>query len=118
MELRQQLGDDYATKLKVVENKSKEIWEKGELYHIYHTLHGIKHSNAVINILDRLVAGLNPEDKLEEIEIFCLLSAAYLHDVGMQCKYPDDDAKIESISKSKNKPYTFQDLIRDEHHLR
>ncbi|MDR7664390.1 tetratricopeptide repeat protein [Methanosarcina sp. Z-7115] len=118
MELKQQLGTDYATKLKVIENKTKGIWEKGELYHTYYTLHGMKHSDAVINILDLLVAGLNPEDQLEEIEVFCLLSAAYLHDVGMQHKYPDDEARIESISKSKNEPYTFQDLIRDEHHLR
>lgn len=118
MKLKQQLGTDYATKLKVIESKAKEIWEKGELYHTYYTLHGMKHSDAVVNILDLLVDGLNPEDKLDEIEIFCLLSAAYLHDVGMQRKYPDDEARIESIFQAKNKPYTIQDLIRDEHHLR
>lgn len=118
MELKQQLGADYATKLRVIESKTREIWEKGELYHTYYTLHGMKHSDAVINILDLLVDGLNSEDQLEEIEIFCLLSAAYLHDVGMQRKYPDDEVRVENISKSKNKPYTFQDLIRDEHHLR
>ena len=33
MKLKQQLGTDYATKLKVIESKAKEIWEKGELYH-------------------------------------------------------------------------------------
>lgn len=118
MELEKQLGTDYAIKLKIVEKKTEEIWEKGELYHTYYTLHGMKHSNAVINILDLLVAGLSDDDQLEEIEIFCLLSAAYLHDVGMQCKYPDDEARIKLISEAKNKPYTLQDLIRDEHHLR
>lgn len=118
MELRQLLSNYYSDKLKVVENKSKDIWENGAVYFPYYTLHGIKHSDAVIDVLDLLIAGLNTENQLEEVEIFCLLSAAYLHDVGMQRKYPDDEARIEIISKSKNKPYIFQDLIRDEHHLR
>lgn len=118
MGLEQQLSIDYAIRLKVIEKETKEIWEKGELYHTYYTLHGMKHSNAVISILDLLVTGLDNEDQLKEIEIFCLLSAAYLHDVGMQCKYLDDKARIESISESENKHYTLQDLIRDEHHLR
>lgn len=118
MKLRQQLGNEYDTKLKVVENKAKDLWENGPVHHPYYTLHGIKHSDAVISILDRLVIGLSPEDQLDEVEVFCLLSAAYLHDVGMQCKYPDDKTRIESISKLKNKPYALEDLIRDEHHLR
>jgi exopolyphosphatase/pppGpp-phosphohydrolase len=118
MGLKQQLGDELAPRLKIIENKAKEIWDKGELYHTYYTLHGIKHSNSVIDILDHLVIGLNPEDQLEETEIFCLLSSAYLHDVGMQCKYPDDEKRVESISLLKKKPYTLQDLIRDEHHFR
>lgn len=118
MKLRKQLEDELEAKLKIVENESKKIWENGPVHHPYYTSHGIKHSDAIINALNRLVDGLNDEDKLEEIEIFCLLSAAYLHDVGMQCKYLGDEARTESICKSKNKLYTYQDLIRDEHHLR
>ena len=118
MELRKQLEDELDTRLKIVENKSREIWEKGELYHTYYTLHGMRHSNAVINILNLLVDGLNPEDQLNEIEIFYLLSSAYLHDVGMQCKYPEDEKEVESRSQLSDKTYTLQDLIRDEHHLR
>jgi hypothetical protein len=118
MGLREQLSNDYSTKLDLIENKAKDIWENGAVYFPYYTLHGIKHSNAVIEILDRLVIGLNTDDQLEQVEIFCLLSAAYLHDVGMQRKFQDDETKIKSISISKKEPYTFQDLIRDEHHLR
>jgi hypothetical protein len=118
MMLREQLTEEHVTTLRVIEKKTKEIWEKGEVNHTFFTLHGMKHSNAVIAILDRLVVGLNHEDQLNEIEKFCLLSAAYLHDVGMQHKYADDEKKIGSISISKNKPYTIQDKIRDEHHLR
>jgi tetratricopeptide (TPR) repeat protein len=34
----------------------------------------------------------------------------------MLCKYPDDDAK--AAQKSEKRPYSVQDLIRDEHHIR
>ena len=118
MELKHQLSGSFPSKLDIIEQETKEIWKKGEFYHVYYTLHGLDHSNSVIEILGRLVDGLNPEDKLNDTEIFCLLSAAYLHDVGMLCKYPDDDAKAAQKSELKKRPYSVQDLIRDEHHIR
>ncbi len=118
MELKRNLGVDYQSKLDIIEQEAKKIWVKGELYHVYYTLHGLDHSNNIITILQKLVNGLNSEENLNETEIFSLLSAAYLHDVGMQCKYSDDTEKAIKISESKRRPYTFQDLIRDEHHLR
>ena len=87
------------------------------MYHVYYTLHGLDHSNYVIQILEKLIDGLNP-DELNEIEIFCLLSAALLHDVGMLYKYSEDDEKAAQISKLKQRHYSVQDLIRDEHHIR
>jgi len=116
MQLKHQLSGDFPSKLDIIEQETEKIWKKGEFYHVYYTLHGMDHSNSVIEILGRLVDGLNPEDKLNETEIFCLLSAAYLHDVGMLCKYPDDDTKV--AQKSEKRPYSVQDLIRDEHHIR
>jgi hypothetical protein len=118
MELKQQLGGDFTSKLGIIEKEATELWKKGEFYHVYYTLHGLDHSNSVIKIVEKLVDGLNPEDKLNETEIFCLLSAALLHDVGMLLKYPDDAEKAAQISKLKKRPYSVQDLIRDEHHIR
>lgn len=118
MGLKEKLGEDYTSKLNIIEQEAKKIWKKGELYHVYYTLHGLDHSNNVIKILEKLIDGLNPADNLNETEIFCLLSAAYLHDVGMQCKYADDAERAAKISELKRRQYTFQDLIRDEHHLR
>ncbi len=118
MELKQRLGKDFDAKLNIIEQEADKIWKKGELYHVYYTLHGLDHSNYVIKILEKLIEGLNPSDNLNETEVFCLLSAAYLHDVGMQCKYPDDMERAAQISELKRRPYTFQDLIRDEHHKR
>ena len=118
MGLRTKLGKDFALKLNIIEKEANTIWKKGELYHVYYTLHGLDHSNYVITILDKLINGLNPQDNLNETEFFCLLSAAFLHDVGMQCKYPNDVERAAQISITKKRPYTFQDLIRDEHHKR
>ena len=118
MELRTNLGEKFASKLNTIEQEANTIWKKGELYHVYYTLHGLDHSNYVITILEKLIKGLDPQDNLNETEFFCLLSAAFLHDVGMQCKYPNDVERAEQISITKKRPYTFQDLIRDEHHKR
>jgi tetratricopeptide (TPR) repeat protein len=118
MELRTKLCEKFASKLNIIEQEADTIWKKGELYHVYYTLHGLDHSNNVITILDELINGLNPQDNLNETEFFCLLSAAFLHDVGMQCKYPNDIERAAQISTTKKRPYTFQDLIRDEHHKR
>ncbi len=118
MGLKQKLGQDFAAKLRIIEQEAGKIWKKGELYHVYYTLHGLDHSNNIITILDKLFEGLNPADALNDTEIFCLLSAVYLHDVGMQCKFPDDVERAAKISELKKRPYTFQDLIRDEHHIR
>ncbi|MDO9517274.1 MAG: HD domain-containing protein, partial [Methanosarcinaceae archaeon] len=118
MELKKNLNAKFASKLSTIEQEVETIWGKGELYHVYYTLHGLKHSNYVIDVLEKLIRGLNPTEHLNDTETFCLLSAAYLHDVGMQIQSPDDEKIAAQLSESKNKPYTVPDLIRDEHHKR
>jgi HD superfamily phosphodiesterase len=113
MELKQKLGENFAPKSNIIEQEAEKLWKKGEFYHVYYTLHGLDHSNHVIKILERLINGLNPEDNLNETEIFCLLSAALLHDVGMLYKYPEDDEKAAKISKLKKRPYSVQDIISE-----
>ena len=93
MELKINLGDKFNSKLSTIEQEVKTIWKKGELYHVYYTLHGLDHSNYVIDVLEKLIRGLNPADRLNDTESFCLLAAAYLHDVGMQLQYPDDEKR-------------------------
>ncbi len=118
MALEQRFGKDFTATLNILKQEAGTIWKKGELYHVYYTLHGLDHSNYVIRIIEKSIEGLNTEDNLNETEVFCLLSAAYLHDVGMQCKNSDDIERAAKISELKKRAYTFQDLIRDEHHTR
>jgi hypothetical protein len=53
--------------------------------HRYYTDHTIAHSERIIALMDGLTAGMMATDKrLMPTEILVLLSAAYLHDIGMQ----------------------------------
>jgi hypothetical protein len=72
MELKQQLGSHFTSKLDTIEAEATKIWQKGELYHPYYTLHGLDHSRQVIRILEKLIEGLNPVDNLNKKEVFCL----------------------------------------------
>ena len=53
--------------------------------HRYYTDHTVAHSERVSGLLDGLTAGMMATDRrLSPAEVFILLAAAYLHDVGMQ----------------------------------
>lgn len=66
-----------------IKRKSDEI-TKNKLHHSY-TDHGIKHCNRIIIHLDNLLKNFMKTDKkLNSLEIFILLSAVFLHDIGMQ----------------------------------
>ncbi|MBN1812649.1 MAG: hypothetical protein JXA14_12500 [Anaerolineae bacterium] len=63
---------------------AQEIWAKP--LHRYYTDHTTKHSERIIAKLDRLTAQMMGSDtnRLSPHEIYILLAAAYLHDIGMQ----------------------------------
>ena len=50
-----------------------------------YTYHDVGHSERVIAKLEKLTSGLTSSERpLNKHEVFILLAAAYLHDVGMQ----------------------------------
>ena len=119
MNLEQALsGTKYETKLNTIKKHSETFFKKDTFHHIYYTLHGTDHSKAIISKLDKLVDGINSGSELTKPEIFYLLASVYLHDVGMLCSYPEDEDRAKKISVQKKKPFTKEDLIRDEHHFR
>jgi len=112
-------GTPYKSRLDVIKQHSEDVWKKGTFHHTYYTLHGMDHSRAVISILNKLVDGIDTDKHhLTNPEIFYLLASVYLHDVGMLIPRPDDVDRAKEISARKKRPYTKEDLIRDEHHLR
>jgi len=66
-----------------VRDAAGRIWARP--LHRYYTDHSVAHSERIIALLDGLTAGVMESDKrLSQTEVFCLLAAAYLHDIGMQ----------------------------------
>ncbi|MEW6201728.1 MAG: HD domain-containing protein, partial [bacterium] len=64
-----------------IKENTGEIWKEPVLPEF--TNHGIQHSVDVIKIMDNIL-NFCGELELNAIETFILLSAAYLHDIGMQ----------------------------------
>lgn len=59
------------------------IWARP--LHRYYTDHTVNHSDRIVALLDGLTAGMMRTDKrLSPIEVYVLLAATYLHDIGMQ----------------------------------
>jgi len=77
-----------------------------------YTKHNIDHSEQVIKNLN-LIISEKLIHALNEYEIFFLLAAAYLHDIGMaKLEIKEDIESIKKLSKEETKDY-----VRDNHHI-
>ena len=77
------LDADRRRALANVRAAAARIWSRP--LHRYYTDHTVTHSERVIALLDGLTAGMmGTDERLSSSEVFVLLAAAYLHDVGMQ----------------------------------
>ena len=93
------------------------------------TDHALRHSEGVIAILDWLIPD-EIKEKLNEWELYFLLAAAYLHDIGMveQCPGPPSGPEWEQfLTEYQENEHLAgtdvarrakQDFIRDHHHVR
>ncbi len=77
------LSTDQRRALENIRAAAERIWSRP--LHRYYTDHATTHSERVIALLDGLTAGVMATGKrLSPTGVFCLLAAAYLHDIGMQ----------------------------------
>lgn len=118
MNLEELMDTEYASRLDTIKAHSKTLFKKDTFNNIHYTLHGIDHSVAIVSKLNKLTEGIDSNSELTKHEIFYLLASVYLHDVGMLVSYPDDADKAKTICAQKKIPFTKEDLIREEHHLR
>lgn len=70
----------YDAQLTSLDNWCRHFWQQAQFPHF--TIHGVQHSERIIK---RLHAWLGSTLALAPHEAFILVSAAYLHDIGMQC---------------------------------
>lgn len=83
MEIIACLNKDLCRAVDNVREAADEIWAVPK--HKYYTDHTVKHSERIIEKLDGLASGVMLSDKrLSQHEIYVLLAATYLHDIGMQ----------------------------------
>lgn len=83
-----------------------DIWEHQLLQH--YTRHGADHSERIVERLSELA----PASLLSDIELYILLQAVYLHDIGMQdIAYACPDRNRANLT-----PEDYE-LIRKKHHL-
>ena len=92
-----QLDDELARQFDRIYEEAFKIWDEQHLRQF--TIHGKKHTDQVERNLDSLTAPIqNSEKPLSAEEIFVLLSACCLHDIGMQLDVPDARAKHAQYS--------------------
>ncbi|RZB32737.1 MAG: hypothetical protein AEth_00415 [Candidatus Argoarchaeum ethanivorans] len=117
--LKKLLDQDLQSKLDSIKRAAEKIWERPKIVHF--TKHGIdEHSKNIITILDLILGDMSTmKNKLSEHEIFILLAASYLHDIGMQSAYhaglpdkPDYGLEDKKIIRDKHNE-TSAKIIRE-----
>lgn len=83
MKMIEYLCEDLRRAVKNVREAANEIWKTPK--HKYYTDHTVDHSDRIVKKLKGLIHGIMHGDHpLSQHEIYILLAAAYLHDIGMQ----------------------------------
>lgn len=110
---------DLYSDLNSIRDSTYRIWESQRLD--FFTDHRAQtHSEEIIRILGELVEGIQERDKyaLNAPEIFILLAASYLHDIGMQDLRDNEDEDEESESEQRGiEDFNSDDyrIIRERH---
>ncbi|MBI5679981.1 MAG: tetratricopeptide repeat protein [Methanobacterium sp.] len=98
--LESKLSKDLQKCLENIKISSEEMWETPQ--HSHYTNHDIKHSKRIITKLNKMLGDKNNSININEHESFILLSAAYLHDIGMQ---------TDEVIRNNSKPiYTYEEM--------
>ena len=101
--------------LYTIRNEVKHLWDFPPLVQ-YFTSHDLNHSIRVIRYLYDLSC-CNKGKPLSIEELYVLLAAAYLHDIGMQCDVPDVQHVCDLYIEKGEEGYTQdqQKKIREKH---
>ena len=116
---------EYCQNIKIIQHYHMEVWDKHPQQHKLYTDHGKKHLNNIIKKTDTWLSNISFEqlksrpNESAEASAFILLSAIYLHDIGMQCNkdlykffYPDEATVIDEIADLE-----FLEKVREKHNL-
>jgi hypothetical protein len=112
--------EKYQKNIQIIEEYHTRLWE--EQQHELYTDHGKKHSSNIIAKIDQWLGNnrlIWSETSSREASAFILLSAVYLHDIGMQCGrelyrlfYPDGTTAPDDMTEVE-----FLEKVREKHNL-
>ncbi|MCW5212803.1 DUF4365 domain-containing protein [Desulfobulbus sp. TB] len=107
-------SDEYFSLYTNIKQAAENIWKEDRLG--WYTDHGAGHSSRIVDLLDQMCGDLLLSDHqssgLRPDEVFLLLSAAWLHDIGMQDL---TDLNNRSVSQQTE---TEWELVRKRHPAR
>lgn len=106
------------TRLIHIREVMENAWAKGTYLHPFFTLHGPQHSKEIEHIIEHVIGMEHVdhhrlEDILNQEQLFFLLSAVWLHDVGM---ISNVESREKELAKKMSIP--IEDWVRQEHHNR
>lgn len=115
----------YHQNIQIIQEYHKEVWDQHPQQHKLYTDHGRKHLNNIIKKTCTWLSNTSFEqlksdpNESAEASAFILLSAMYLHDIGMQCNkdlyksfYGDEATAIDGM-----KDLEFLEKVREKHNL-
>ena len=108
------LGKELLSNIEMMRKEIAPLLEKIIDLFTDYTKHDIEHSDKVIKLLDILISD-NLKSNLNEYNLYFLLCAAFLHDIGMTVF--DEEFEEEEVFKLKNNPEELKEYIRDNHHV-
>ena len=113
-EILKSSDSNYYSKFKHIESLVTSVIANSRIFFSTYTNHDLKHLNNVEENINRILPE-NTKNDLNNEEIFCLLSATWLHDVGM---IPFDNEREDYENKTKKEREEFTKDIREKHHIR
>lgn len=106
--------NDYYSRFKEIESSVISVMSNSRFFFPTYTNHDFKHLTNIENIINDMLTEEIKKDLSDE-EIFCLLSAAWLHDIGM---IPVNNEKDEYDSMTLEERKIFAEKVRLNHNIR
>lgn len=113
-EILKSSDSDYYGRFQEIESSVISVMSNTRFFFPTYTNHDFKHLNNVEDIINSMLTEEVKEDLSYE-EIFCLLSATWLHDIGM---IPVNNEKEEYDNKTPEERKQFAKNVRFEHNIR
>ncbi|MCI5163926.1 MAG: hypothetical protein D3917_18305, partial [Candidatus Electrothrix sp. AX5] len=92
-------SDEYFSLYENIKRAAEDIWKEARLG--WFTNHGVAHSQTIVRLLDQLCGDLLTDEQpsgLRPDEVFLLLAAAWLHDIGMQDLSGLNDKSVDQLT--------------------